>query len=428
MASRRSSIPTKGSQFTSFAFTGRLQAAGIRVSMDGRGRCIDNIFIERLWRSLKYEAIYLHEVADGLTARRLIGEWVRFYNVERPHSALDGRTPAEVLWSPHLRGSDSSSSRRQKRHVLVNYSFSRGRHRHQGPHHLTFFLLLIWFAVSGYQIAEWAGTRDSVLLVIAIFACVVLHELGHALAARRYGISTPDITLLPIGGLARLSRMPEKPAEEVVIAIAGPLVNVVIAGVLFLLGADLSLDPERIVTYGDAFISQLVVINLYLFAFNLIPAFPMDGGRVLRALLAFRLGRGRATRIAARVGQGLAIVFALLGLVWGNVLLMLIAGFVFLAAGSESGATGLMQIAARLPLGRAIVRKYEGPSPQATIGDAADALLRTTQLEFPVVDGGGRMRGVVTVQRLYRRSRPTALQRRCWERWRVRRSSPSAHH
>ena len=86
----------QGSQFTSFAFTGRLQAAGIRVSMDGRGRCMDNIFIERLWRSLKYEAIYLHEIADGFTARRLIGEWLRFYNVERPHSALDGRTPAEA--------------------------------------------------------------------------------------------------------------------------------------------------------------------------------------------------------------------------------------------------------------------------------------------------------------------------------------------
>ena len=86
----------QGSQFTSFAFTGRLQAAGIRISMDGRGRCMDNIFIERLWRSLKYEAIYLHEIADGFTARRLIGEWLRFYNVERPHSALDGRTPAEA--------------------------------------------------------------------------------------------------------------------------------------------------------------------------------------------------------------------------------------------------------------------------------------------------------------------------------------------
>ena len=262
--------------------------------------------------------------------------------------------------------------------------------------HLTFFLLLAWFAVSGYQIAEWRGALESVLMIVAIFGCVVLHELGHVFAARRYGITTPHITLLPIGGLAQLSRMPEKPGEEVVIAIAGPLVNVAIAGLLLLLGADLSLDPERIVTYGDAFISQLAVINLYLFAFNLIPAFPMDGGRVLRALLAFRLGRGRATRIAARIGQGVAIIFALLGLLWGNILLLLIAGFVFLAASSESGATGLMEVARRISLERAMVRAFETLSPQATIGGAADALLRTTQAEFPVVDGGGRMRGVLT--------------------------------
>ena len=90
----------QGSQFTSFAFTGRLQAAGIRISMDGRGRCLDNIFIERLWRSLKYEAVYLHEIADGFQARRLIGDWVRFYNLERPHAALDGRTPAEAYRRP----------------------------------------------------------------------------------------------------------------------------------------------------------------------------------------------------------------------------------------------------------------------------------------------------------------------------------------
>lgn len=262
--------------------------------------------------------------------------------------------------------------------------------------HFTFFLLLAWFAISGYQIAEWQGAIDSVLLILAIFACVVLHELGHVIAARRYGITTPDITLLPIGGLARLSRMPEKPSEEVVIAIAGPLVNVVIVGILLIFGADLSLDPERIVTYGQAFISQLAVINLYLFAFNLIPAFPMDGGRVLRALLAFRMGRARATRIAAWIGQAVAVGFALLGLIWGNVLLILIAGFVFLAARGESGHTGLMEIARRVPLDRAMVKSFESLSPQATIADAVDALLRTTQAEFPVVDGGGRMRGVVT--------------------------------
>jgi len=262
--------------------------------------------------------------------------------------------------------------------------------------HLTFLLLLVWFGVSGYQIAEWQGARDSVLLIVAVFTCVVLHELGHVTAARRYGITTPHITLLPIGGLAQLSRMPEKPSEELVIAIAGPLVNLVIAGVLLLFGADLSFDPERIVTYGEAFISQLAMINIYLFVFNLIPAFPMDGGRVLRALLALRIPRARATRIAATLGQGLAIAFALLGLLWGNVLLMLVAGFVFLAARSESGYSGVMSVATRLPLDRAMVTSYESLSPQSSIGNAADALLRTTQLEFPVVDGGGRMRGVVT--------------------------------
>lgn len=262
--------------------------------------------------------------------------------------------------------------------------------------HLTFLLLLAWFGISGYTAAGWPGALDSVLFIIAVFACVVLHELGHALAARRYGIATPDITLLPIGGLARLARMPEKPAEEVVIAIAGPLVNLLVVGVLLLFGADLSLDPEAITGYGHSFISQLALVNLYLFGFNLIPAFPMDGGRILRALLSFRLSRRRATEIAARVGQGLAFVFVLLGLLYGNMFLILIAVFVFLAATSEAGQTGLMEIAARLPVERAMIRAFESLSPQATIGDAADAVLRTTQHEFPVVDGAGRPRGVVT--------------------------------
>jgi Zn-dependent protease len=262
--------------------------------------------------------------------------------------------------------------------------------------HLTFFLLLLWFAISGYQVAGWEGALDSTLLITAVFGCVVLHELGHALTARRYGITTPSITLLPIGGLARLSRMPEKPSEEVMIAVVGPLVNVVIVGILVLFGADLSLNPDQITSYGQGFISQLAVINLYLAAFNLIPAFPMDGGRILRAVLAFRMNRRRATQIAARIGQGLAIAFAIAGLIWGNFLLIFIALFVFLAAAGEASQTGLMEIAARVPLDRAMIKTFESLSPQATIGDAADALLRTTQTEFPVVDGGGRMRGVLT--------------------------------
>jgi stage IV sporulation protein FB len=262
--------------------------------------------------------------------------------------------------------------------------------------HLTFLLLLAWFGIAGYTAAGWPGALGSILFILALFACVVLHEFGHALVARRYGIATPDITLLPIGGLARLSRIPEQPGAEVLIAIAGPLVNLVIVGVLLLFGADLTLGADDITGYGHSFISQLALVNLYLFGFNLIPAFPMDGGRILRALLAFRFSRRRATEIAARVGQAVAFLFVLLGLVYTDVLLILIAVFVFLAATSEAGHTVLMDIAVRVPIDRAMIRSFESLSPQATIGDAADAILRTTQHEFPVVDGAGKPRGVVT--------------------------------
>jgi len=262
--------------------------------------------------------------------------------------------------------------------------------------HLTFLMLLAWIAISAWSAAGAAAVVDSVLFILALFACVLLHELGHVLAARRYGITTPDITLLPIGGLARLSRLPENPSEEIVIAMAGPLVNVAIAAVLLLLGARLSVDAYAITDYGQAFISRLAVVNLYLVAFNLIPAFPMDGGRVLRALIALRLGRSRATEIAAKIGQGLALAFGFYGLVSGNVLLVFIAIFVYLAASAEAGHSSLMEMASRLSVDRAMIRVFESLSPKATIGDAADAVLRTTQHEFPVVDGGGRFRGIVT--------------------------------
>ena len=214
--------------------------------------------------------------------------------------------------------------------------------------HVTFLLLLAWIGIADYLAGGGRGGASTAsLFILAVFVCVLLHELGHALAARRYGIATPDITLLPIGGLARLSRMPDKPSEEIVIAIAGPLVNVVIALVLFLaLGATFDVravahldDP----TYG--LLARVASANVTLVLFNLIPAFPMDGGRVLRALLAFRLGRRRATEIAARIGQGLAFVFGLLGLLDGQPFLVLIAIFVFLAAQSEAGDVGLMESA-----------------------------------------------------------------------------------
>lgn len=178
--------------------------------------------------------------------------------------------------------------------------------------HMTFLLLLAFWGLDGYQRGGAVAAMNDVILVIAVFACVVLHELGHALAARRYGIKTPDITVLPIGGLARLSRMPDKPSEEIVIAIAGPLVNVVIAAVLF---AVLGIVDMRAVSHvGDPtynLVAQVAGTNVLLVLFNLIPAFPMDGGRVLRALLSMPFGRLRATEIAASLGLVIAVLFGL---------------------------------------------------------------------------------------------------------------------
>jgi len=264
--------------------------------------------------------------------------------------------------------------------------------------HLTFLILLAWIGIIQYGAGGPAAALDSVLFIVAVFACVVLHELGHALAARRYGIATPDITLLPIGGLARLSRIPDNPTEEIVIAVAGPAVNVAIAAVIIVvLGG--SFDPAAMASIEDpdpGFLVRLAAVNVILVLFNLIPAFPMDGGRVLRALLAYRLGRRRATEIAARIGQGLAFVFGFVGLMSANVLLVFIAIFVYLAAAAEAGEAGLRDAARRVPVDRAMVRAFEALGTQATVDDATDALIRTTQREFPIVDGGGRLRGFLS--------------------------------
>lgn len=208
--------------------------------------------------------------------------------------------------------------------------------------HITFFLLLLWIGVVHYQHGGMPAAIEGVIFILALFACVVAHEFGHALMARRYGIKTPDITLLPIGGLARLERMPEKPRQEIAVALAGPAVNVVIAAILILvMGASIEADALQTLenpTLG--FVARLASVNVFLVVFNLIPAFPMDGGRVLRALLAMRYSRLQATRVAARIGQGLAFVFGYFGLM-GNPMLIFIAIFVFLAANAEVRQTGL---------------------------------------------------------------------------------------
>jgi len=267
--------------------------------------------------------------------------------------------------------------------------------------HLTFFLLLAWIAAIDWSKGGTARAVDGVLFIIALFACVVLHEFGHIVAARRYGIRTPDVTLLPIGGVASLERMPEKPSQEIVVALAGPAVNLVIALVLmFVLGAKFDFSQmAQLEQAQTSLLGRIAAANVMLLVFNLIPAFPMDGGRVLRALLAIGMGYTRATRVAASIGQGLAVLFAFLGLM-GNPLLVLIAVFIFLAASGEAGYVQARDYARGYLASHAMITAYQALGPASTADDAAALLLRTTQQEFPVVDGAGMLRGVVTREAL----------------------------
>ena len=230
-----------------------------------------------------------------------------------------------------------------------------------------------------------------------IFICVLLHELGQVFAARRYGVKTRDVTLWPFGGIASMERMPDKPSQELIVALAGPAVNVVIALALFLyLGA--TLDPENLPRIEDPKVSMAVKVlfaNIIIVIFNMIPAFPMDGGRVLRALLAMRMGNARATEIAASIGQGFAVMFGILGIFY-NPMLIIIAVFIFLAASGEAAHAQLRAVAQGALVSDAMITAFQPLGTGATVNDAAEALIRTTQTEFPVVDGGGRLRGVLT--------------------------------
>ena len=206
--------------------------------------------------------------------------------------------------------------------------------------HVTFLLFLAWIWFSSYELEGSSGAVKGVLFILILFACVLLHEFGHALAARAFGIRTPDITLYAIGGVARLNRIPDKPWQELIVAIAGPLVNVVIAAVL-IFGIHVTAGLQQVEHLESPRIEMLAKVaslNVMLVLFNLIPAFPMDGGRVLRALLAMTMPYARATQIAARIGQGLAIVFAIFGFL-GNPILIFIAMFIFVGAQQEASIT-----------------------------------------------------------------------------------------
>ncbi|MDQ0304420.1 site-2 protease family protein [Ancylobacter polymorphus] len=263
--------------------------------------------------------------------------------------------------------------------------------------HVTFLLFLAWIWVAYYQRGGAGAAWDGVAFVALLFLCVLLHEFGHIFAARRYGVKTPEVTLWPFGGIARLERIPEKPSEELVVALAGPAVNVVIAAVLLLLlGGNVGMEHiESIENPQVSLLAKLAAANIFLVVFNLIPAFPMDGGRVLRALLAMRMSHAQATQTAASIGQGLAIGLGVLG-IFGNPMLIIIAVFVFLAASGEAGQVQMKQVAQGLLVEDAMITQFETLGPTASVGDAAEALIRTTQKEFPIVDGAVHLRGVLT--------------------------------
>ena len=275
--------------------------------------------------------------------------------------------------------------------------------------HFTFLLLLGYVALTHYVARQSVmDAANGLLFILSLFGIVVLHELGHALAARRYGIKTRDITLLPIGGVARLERMPEDPKQELVVALAGPAVNVVLAIALFV-GLTLAHEMVAIgdtVRVGGSFLNQLLWVNVSLALFNLIPAFPMDGGRVLRALLAMRFNYVRATQVAATIGQGVAMLFGFVGLVSQNPFLIFIALFVWMGAAQEASVAQMRSAMDGIPVMNAMITNFRTVSVNETLRTALEYVLAGFHQDFPVVDGD-RLVGVLT-----RNDLMVAIQRR----------------
>lgn len=254
--------------------------------------------------------------------------------------------------------------------------------------HATLFILLAWIAHRHYAWRHQPGdVLNALLFVGALFGIVLLHELGHAFAARRFNINTRDITLMPIGGLARLERLPDQPRHELLIALAGPGVNVLLA--LLIIGtvgpAAALMFPGSLQLVGGHFLSGLLWANVLMAAFNLAPAFPMDGGRVLRSLLALRLGPARATRIAVEIGQALAFVIGAIGLYRMNPILVFIALFVYLGAEDEAELVKARSVLEGIPLRRVMATEFRTLAPSDSLQRAVELTLAGFHLDFPVV-------------------------------------------
>jgi Zn-dependent protease/CBS domain-containing protein len=281
---------------------------------------------------------------------------------------------------------------------MTGWSWKLGRVAGIDVHvHATFLILLAWVGVVHYlEHQRVADAARGIVFILALFAVIVLHELGHALTARHYGIRTRDITLLPIGGLARLERMPDDPRQELLVALAGPAVNLVLA---LALGAIVTPGPltawPDLAWVGSDFLVKLFWVNVSLAAFNLVPAFPMDGGRALRAVLAMRVDYVRATRIAAHVGQALALVFGLVGL-FANPFLVVIALFVWMGAVAEANMVQARSALAGIPVSRLMITEFQTLAPTDTLRRASEHVLSGFQHDFPVRDGD-RVVGLLTL-------------------------------
>lgn len=263
--------------------------------------------------------------------------------------------------------------------------------------HATFLILIGWVVLSHWMAQHsLAYALTGVAFILALFGCVVLHELGHALTAKRYGIRTKDIILLPIGGMARLERMPEDPRQELWVALAGPAVSIVIAVVLFFwIQITGSLEPlSRLNVAAGPFIQRLMMVNIILAIFNILPAFPMDGGRVLRSFLALRMDYNRATKIAATIGQGMAFVFGFIGF-FTNPFLLFIAFFVWIGAVQEAGTVELRSALGGIRVSQAMITDFQSLSPGDPLSRAIEFVLRGTQQDFPVTENG-QAAGVLT--------------------------------
>jgi Zn-dependent protease/predicted transcriptional regulator len=263
--------------------------------------------------------------------------------------------------------------------------------------HATFLILLAWVALVSYQqVRTLGGTVNGVLFILAVFASVVLHEYGHALTARRFGVQTREITLLPIGGVAQLERIPSEPRQELIVALAGPLVTVAIVIVLWIILSALGMPTSTdVMLQGRApFLSRLMWVNIWLAAFNVIPAFPMDGGRVLRSALAMRMPYGRATRIAAEVGKAFALIFGIIGL-FSNPWLVLIALFIWMGAAAESAMVETRTSFAGVPVEQVMITDMRTLTPGDPLSRAVNEVLAGFQQDFPVVENGALV-GVLT--------------------------------